>query len=87
VSHSDDLAALVREQERRELEAKFDAAELAFFEAEARICHGCFRKWSVTEVAETRPRVAIWIPEAGAYWHLRCWELAKERGRGIGSAR
>lgn len=80
-----DLAERIRQRERAELGLKIDGVREAYQSAEAQLCRGCFRKWSVTDVAETRPQAAHWIPEAEAYWHSRCWQRAKERSRQIAS--
>lgn len=39
-------------------------------------CAGCKYVWST--VSGTQARAPQWIPEAQAYWHVRCYQRFKE---------
>lgn len=41
-------------------------------------CIGCGHTWSVTKY-RTAARPPKWIPQANAWWHLRCWQEKLER--------
>jgi hypothetical protein len=61
------------QRERDAHEARYQDGQRAM---DASVCRWCGRKWLTT--LRARPKAPKWIPEAGAYGHLICYQRAKE---------
>lgn len=80
MSELTDLIAKVKAGEAADFEREMDKYGPEQLEAATlHACHGCKYTWST--VYGTRPRPTIWIAEAQAWWHLRCWQRHKEDQR------